>query len=81
MLLTDGETEHEISRVAFVRRNSNNPRASFEVALQLELDKAQEAATTLNEMQQEFEALQAEAAERAHARIKEILGAPSKVLV
>lgn len=81
VILTDGVQEHEMSRVGFARRNSRNPGQSFEVQLQQELDKAYEAAATVNELHEELEELMNEAARKARDRIREVLGNPSKALV
>lgn len=40
----------EVSRVAFVRRNSNNPDVSYEHQVKLEVDKARASCELLNEM-------------------------------
>lgn len=74
VVLTDGDIKHECSRVAFVRENSRHPDTPFEVQLQIELDKAEEAAATLNEMLVEFEAIRMDAQNKARERIREILG-------
>lgn len=81
VLLTDGEHEHEICRVGFARQNTRNPNESFEVQLQKELDKAYEAAVTVNELQEQLEAARADAYRKARDRIRDILGNPSKALV
>lgn len=44
----DTETRQEFSRVAFVRRNSSNPDASFERQLSVEISKARAARDLLN---------------------------------
>lgn len=81
VLLTDGEHEHEICRVGYARQNTRNPDESFEERLQKELDKAYEAATTVNELQSELEAAREEAYRKARDRIREVLGNPSRALV
>lgn len=81
VILTDGDREHELSRVAFARRNSRNPDESFVVQLQHELDKAYEVAATVNELMGEFERLQEEASRKARDLVREVLGNPSKALV
>lgn len=79
VLLTDGVDRHEIVRVAFVRANSNNPKAEFGDELQRQLDKAQECAATINELHEYLEELRGEAAQHAAIRIRGILGKPSAV--
>jgi hypothetical protein len=37
--LTNGDRRKEVSRVAYVRRNSKNPKTSFEKQLRKEMDK------------------------------------------
>lgn len=44
-----GSYRKEVSRVAFVRRNSKNPNTSFEDQLAHEVDKARAAVKVLNE--------------------------------
>lgn len=46
--LIRGGSKQEVSRVAWVRRNSKNPKTSFEKQFAAELDKARGAAATLN---------------------------------
>lgn len=76
VVLTDGEETWEVSRVAFIRRNSRNPETDFPAALDAELDRAAEAADALNAAMDEAESARSEAAEKARARVREILGPP-----
>lgn len=46
--LTDGTTKEEFTRVAYVRRVSNNPTVKFQDQLAEELEKAKIAAEALN---------------------------------
>lgn len=50
VLLTNGSAEQEVSRVAWVRRASENPEVTFKDQLDREIQKANEAAATLNEV-------------------------------
>jgi hypothetical protein len=47
--LTNGDRRKEVSRVAYVRRNSKNPKTSFEKQLRKEMDKGAMAAKTIND--------------------------------
>lgn len=47
---TDVYNKQEVGRVAFERKNSLNPRASFETQLDKEVGKAKKAVETLNEL-------------------------------
>jgi hypothetical protein len=48
--VTNGTLKEEVSRVGFVRRNTKNPKTSFENQLRKELDKARTAATSINDL-------------------------------
>lgn len=48
IFLDDGNDKHEVSRVAYVRRNSKNSRVSFKKQLAMEVEKAQISAEELN---------------------------------
>ena len=48
IFLDDGSDKREVSRVAYVRRNSKNPRVSFKKQLAAEVEKAQISADQLN---------------------------------
>ena len=50
VLITNGTTTQEVSRVAWVRRASENPEVPFKEQLDREIQKANEAAATLNEV-------------------------------
>lgn len=49
IFIVNGATKQEVSRVAWIRRNSKNPSTSFEKQLQAELDKARASVKILNE--------------------------------
>lgn len=46
--LVNGSTKQEVSRVAYIRRASKNPKVKFKDQLNTELDKAREALGVLN---------------------------------
>lgn len=48
--VTDGSSKKEVSRVAWIRRNSKNPKVSFEKQLKVEIDKAREAVRVLEDL-------------------------------
>lgn len=48
--LGDGYGRREVSRVAFIRRNSANPDVSFAEQLGIEMTKAKEAVAAANEL-------------------------------
>lgn len=48
VLLTNGSARQEVSRVAFIRRNSKHPEVSFQAQLDAEISKAKAAADTMN---------------------------------
>jgi hypothetical protein len=58
--LTDGQERREVSAVGFVRRNAKNPEVDFEPQLDREIAKAKHVL----KVQQELEALTADAAVR-----------------
>jgi hypothetical protein len=74
--LSDGSDELECCRVGLVRRNTRNPDVEFTAQLQVELDKADECAITLNALDEELERIRAEAAKKARTRVREIMGPP-----
>lgn len=91
--LTDGAYTHEVARVAFAREHSRNPKAEFQEQLSSVIHRATTAADAMNEFADEFErqeeiavaereAARVRAGEErtaaAKARIKEILGTPSR---
>ena len=53
--LTNGSDKREVSRVAYVRRFSSNPKDSFQKRLQRELDKANTTVTVINELYAEYD--------------------------
>jgi hypothetical protein len=55
VVLANGEARKELSRVAFVRRNSAHPRVSFGEQLRKELARAEVARDELNENLAELE--------------------------
>jgi phosphomevalonate kinase len=77
--LSDGTVKIECCRVGLIRRNTQNKDTEFIAQLQIELDKADECAVTLNALEEELERLRAEAAEKARVRIREVMGKPSPV--
>jgi hypothetical protein len=77
VILTDGEEERETTRVGFLRDKSKHAKVGFAKQLQAELDKAEEAATTINELYEEAQRAEAEARERAMEKLREILGDPT----
>lgn len=48
--VTNGASKDEVSRVGFIRRNTKNPRVTFEKQLDAELAKARKAAQKINEL-------------------------------
>lgn len=48
VLVTNGSTRQEVSRVAYVRSNSKNPDTSFNEQLSRETQKARDACDLLN---------------------------------
>lgn len=52
IFITDGTTKQEVSRVAWIRREAvcKNPKNSLDKQLRLEVGRAQDAATMLNEL-------------------------------
>lgn len=81
VMITDGVANIELSRVGMVRRNSKHPDTPFLDQLQLELDKAQECARTINELEQYLVELRVEAEDHARKRVADIVGRPSPVPV
>lgn len=81
VMLTDGNAKIELSRVGMVRRNTKNPKIEFPDQLQLELNKASECATTINELEQYLEELRAEQEAHARKRVADIIGKVSPVPV
>jgi hypothetical protein len=81
VLLTDGTARIELSRVGMIRRNSKNPDTPFADQLQIELDKAQECAATINELERYYDELRAEAEDHARVRVADIIGKQSPVPV
>lgn len=81
VMLTDGITKIECSRVGMVRRNTKNPDTPFPDQLQIELDKANEAAATINELEAYLEELRLEQVAHARRRVKDIIGKTSPVPV
>lgn len=83
IMLSDGDRRIEAVRVGLVRRNTKNPDDEFVDRLQAELDKAQECAITLNELDAELreQLLDAERASvgKARERVKAIYGDPKVV--
>jgi hypothetical protein len=75
--LTDGEEYVEVSRVAFVRRNSRNPEAEFPVQLEAEIEKAELAAEALNEWLDDRERMMEERYMEIQDRVREIIGEPA----
>jgi len=53
--LTNGEEKREVSRVAYVRRFSSNPKDSFQKRLQKELDKANSSVQVMNELYADYD--------------------------
>jgi protoporphyrinogen oxidase len=76
VVITNGDIEHETARVAFDREKSKNPAQEFGTVLRAELDKAEEAALVMNDLDDEFDRAEAEAIERARERMREVLGKP-----
>ena len=85
VLLTDGEGEHEMVRVAFVRRAAKakaNRDRTFEEVLEEEIAKAQQAADAMNELDAEHVRLRDLADQATAEHIAAILkGTGSKVPV
>lgn len=75
------DEEFETTRVGYVRRNSKNPDNSFENQMAIELERAQLACDTLNDLQAEQQRLMQIAYEEARTKIKELIGRPSRVMV
>jgi hypothetical protein len=75
--LTDGEEHVEVSRVAFVRRNSRNPEAEFASQLEAEIEKAELAADALNAWLDERERMIEERYMEVQDRVREIIGEPA----
>jgi hypothetical protein len=48
--LSNGQQKQELSRVAYIRRNSKNPEVKFQDQLAQEVTKAREAVKVLNEV-------------------------------
>lgn len=61
VIITDGEVERAVGHVGFVRQTSQNPDVTFQDQLQVVLDRADEAVTTLTELQDVFDVQQQEA--------------------
>lgn len=72
--LTDGDASHEVSRVAYVRRNSKNPDVEFGDQLDAEIEKAQRAADAVNDYLDELERAEDERVVKAREKVREILG-------
>lgn len=72
--LTDGDSDLEISRVGFVRRNTKQKDVPFEQALQGALDVAQEAVATLNEYELQMLELRQAQVDYARKCVQEIVG-------
>ena len=53
--LTNGSQKREVSRVAYVRRFSANPKDSFQKRLQKELDKANSSVQVMNELYADYD--------------------------
>jgi hypothetical protein len=77
LLVNPDVDEFEVCRVAFVRRNSKHKKVPFEEQLQIELEKAWDAAETLNALDQELEAAKKDAMSRARQEIRSLLGRTS----
>src|SRR3954469_22684885 len=80
LVTEDRSHEHELARVAFVRRNSANPNITFVKQLEKELAKADAAADALNDALDDLERQKAEEFEKAREKIREILGDPDLAL-
>jgi hypothetical protein len=76
--LSDGEEHVEVSRVAFVRRNSRNPEAEFASQLEAEIEKAELAADELNSWLDDRERMMEERYMEIQDRVREIIGEPQE---
>lgn len=74
VVLTDGDERHEVSRVAFARRDSEDPACPFEDKLLAEVAKGDSAADTMNDLIEELERLQYIARADAHEKLRAVLG-------
>lgn len=81
VMLSDGTSKIECSRVGMVRRNTKNKDTPFPDQLQVELDRAQECAATINELEAYLEELRAEQVAHARKRVQQIIGKQSPVPV
>jgi hypothetical protein len=70
----DDEYDIEFSRVAFIRRNSKNPKKKFGDALQEEIEKAQLVVDAINDFQDELDRARSEQILATRDRIRELLG-------
>lgn len=74
VLLTDGDAEYEVGRVAYLRELARDPGIDFATALQSVLDRAQRAADAVNDAIDDFERAQAEVVMKHRDMVRDLLG-------
>jgi hypothetical protein len=77
VLVTDGDTEHEVGRVAYVRKGSENPKRDFGAQLDDVLERADRVVTEINDLGDELQRL-ADDADREREEQAEKLSAMAR---